>query len=208
MLSSEIVLKKYTDIKISIKETLRYMGCDGRHGEVTEEICSLAKDCAEELAPLLDCSVLSCIYPLELCGENKVKIGCCGETESKSLYKNLSGCTAVIIFAATIGFDCDRLLAKYKKIMPSRAVAVQAAGTAAIEELCDTFCNEEAGRLGQDGLLLKPRFSPGYGDFDIGFQRNIFTALECSKRTGITLKESCLMIPSKSVTAAVGIYGR
>ena len=50
----------------------------------------------------------------------------------------------------------------------------------------------------EKGLYLRPRFSPGYGDFALEYQKDIFRMLECEKRIGITLTEGNLMMPSKS----------
>ena len=58
-----------------------------------------------------------------------------------------------------------------------------------------------------EGKFLKPRFSPGYGDLPLEMQRDIFRVLDCSRKIGLTLNESLLMSPSKSVTAIVGIGG-
>ncbi len=53
----------------------------------------------------------------------------------------------------------------------------------------------------------RPRFSPGYGDLTLLAQKDIFAVLDCGKRIGLTLNDSLLMSPSKSVTAFVGIGG-
>ena len=55
------------------------------------------------------------------------------------------------------------------------------------------------------GKTLAARFSPGYGDLPLEFQREIFRALDVPRRIGVSLGSSCLMSPSKSVTAIVGI---
>ena len=49
------------------------------------------------------------------------------------------------------------------------------------------------------------RFSPGYGDFDIGFQKEIFKLLNCPKNIGLSLCDSFIMSPSKSVSAIIGL---
>ena len=54
---------------------------------------------------------------------------------------------------------------------------------------------------------MKPRFSPGYGDLSLEMQRDIFRVLDCPRKIGLTLNESLLMSPSKSVTAIIGISG-
>lgn len=54
-------------------------------------------------------------------------------------------------------------------------------------------------------MYLRPRFSPGYGDFRLSCQQFFFDALEISKRIGVYLTESFLMVPFKSITAVIGI---
>ena len=51
----------------------------------------------------------------------------------------------------------------------------------------------------------KPRFSPGYGDLPIEIQPKILTVLSADKTLGITLNESYLMTPVKSITAIMGV---
>ena len=56
-----------------------------------------------------------------------------------------------------------------------------------------------------DGETLRPRYSPGYGDLPLAFQQDLFRALDCERRLGLTLTDSLLMVPSKSVTAIIGM---
>ena len=65
---------------------------------------------------------------------------------------------------------------------------------------CDIFNNEL-----KETHVTRPRFSPGYGDFPLEFQKDIFNLLSPNKRIGLTLNNSLLMSPTKSVTAVVGI---
>ena len=55
------------------------------------------------------------------------------------------------------------------------------------------------------GIFVTPRFSPGYGDLNINVQRDIFTHLDLSRKIGVTLNESLIISPSKSVTAIIGL---
>ena len=59
--------------------------------------------------------------------------------------------------------------------------------------------------LEKSGLYLRPRFSPGYGDFPIEFQEPIMRMLDCAKKIGLTMTDSYMMSPTKSVTAIIGI---
>lgn len=121
--------------------------------------------------------------------------------ESRALAKHLQGCGAMLVFAATVGIGIDRLIAKYTKLNTAKALAFESIGTERIESLCDAFCQEMEGFCGK----LRPRFSPGYGDLSIETQKEIFGLLDCPKKLGLTLCDSMLMSPSKSVTAVVGI---
>ena len=132
-------------------------------------------------------------------------LGFC-KTVSVDLAKALEGCDSILFFAATVGLMPDRLLAKYGRLSPSRALFLQAAATERIEAVCDAFCAERNDYYAERGFGLRPRFSPGYGDLSLSLQKDILTALDCRKTLGLTLTDSLLMIPSKSVTAIVGIY--
>ena len=141
---------------------------------------------------------------------------------SKNLAHVMRDCTEAVMFAATIGVGIDRLIAKYNRISPSKALIMQALGAERVEALCDLFNAEiaaEAGDVapvagtadsaGDDAsgtMSLRPRFSPGYGDLPLAVQREFMTLLDCAHLIGINLNESLLMSPSKSVTAIIGIY--
>ena len=69
-----------------------------------------------------------------------------------------------------------------------------------IEEFCD-YVNDILG----ENRSLRPRFSCGYGDFEIKHQAEILDFLDAKKRIGVYLLDSYMMTPFKTVTAIVGI---
>jgi cobalamin-dependent methionine synthase I len=121
--------------------------------------------------------------------------------DSNALKKNLEGCKKIVLFAATAGAGIDRLILKYNKLSPSRAVVIQAMGAALIEQWCDII---HEGFRKEYGANVS-RFSCGYGDLPLTLQRDIFTALNVNKNIGVALSDNCFMTPSKSVTAIIGI---
>ena len=44
-----------------------------------------------------------------------------------------------------------------------------------------------------------------YGDLPLDFQKDVFRILDTPKAIGLTLTDALLMMPSKSVTAIIGI---
>lgn len=124
-------------------------------------------------------------------------------TDSRALRRRLEGCDGIILFAATAGMEMDRLILRAKALSPLHGLMMHAIGAAIIEEACDRLCEQLAERF--PGRALRPRFSPGYGDLPLSLQRDVFAALDCERRLGLTLTDSLLMVPGKSVTAILGI---
>lgn len=197
-----VITKTYAEPPICKKEILRYAGCknssqeslqfsaDGTYEETQLE--QLLQECLEEALPKLSYKI--CYMELPLCIQMDACDFGCMVLKSKDLARNLEGCQKVLIFGATIGVEIDRLIAKYGRISPAKALLMQAIGAERIEALCDVFCEG-----------LRPRFSPGYGDLALETQKEIFQVLSCSKHIGVSLNDSLLMSPSKSVTAIVGL---
>lgn len=171
------------------REVLRYAGCR----EETPASAALLDACLREAEPVLTGRVCWLELPAQTVNE---------AFSSRDLAKNLSGCGRVVLFAATVGTGLDRLLARYSVLSPARAVLLQALGAERVEALCDAFCSRlEA----ETGMGLRPRFSPGYGDLSLEAQTEIFALLQPMRHIGLSLTESLLMSPSKSVTAFVGL---
>ena len=190
------------------REIYRYLGF-GRQmpdSAVQERV----EACLEELQPQLTLREVHRYFPLEWEAESAGTPGILRiegmDIQSGALEKNLRGCSEVCLMAATIGFAPDRLAARASAAgQVSRAVMIQAAGAALIEAWCDQvngIIREEAAARGK---YLRPRFSPGYGDFSLQHQEALFRILDVQKRIGVTLTEHLLMMPSKSVTALIGL---
>lgn len=124
---------------------------------------------------------------------------------SERLVNHLKNSEKLIIFAATLGTESDRIIRKYSALSTAKSVLSQAVLTAAIESYCDEVCEQIAEKEKKNGFFLRPRFSPGYGDLRLEYQKEIFSILDITKRIGVSLTDNCLMIPSKSVTAFIGL---
>lgn len=118
----------------------------------------------------------------------------------------LRDCDSVVLLAATLGAEADGLVRRAAGRNMADAVILDAAGSAAIETVCDNFCEDLAEELAPRHLT--DRFSPGYGDMPLGDQRALFQILDVSRRIGVSLTASGLMIPQKSVTAIIGVSDR
>lgn len=117
---------------------------------------------------------------------------------SADLTRCLQGAREAYLFAATLGHEVDRIIRKYTVLSAANLLIVQAIAATAIEQYID----DETASWGEK---LLPRYSPGYGDLPLSVQPTFLAALDPKGTLGITLTETMLMIPSKSVTAIIGI---
>lgn len=185
--------------KLNYVEAARYLGVKARNEDdflkdpELRKIRSLIHECYEEARPLLKYMVCYA----ELTKQEA------GEFDFSGL-EYCADCERIVVFGATIGLGIDRLINKYSSISVSKAAVFQALGAERIEALCDCFEQSIIGK-GSLGGLTKNRISPGYGKFKLENQKEIFGILDLPKEIGLTLNESLLMSPSKSVTAIIGI---
>lgn len=184
-----------------IKEAIRYLGY--RKTEVDEKTLAMIQDSFEELEKISEPKSVFCIFELSE-KDDELQFGNL-QIKSKNLYKNLKGCSQVVLFGATMGIGVDRQIRTYEVTDMARAVVIQACAAAVLEEYCDEMQEQIAQELSKDNRYLRPRFSPGYGDFSILHQREILSMLDASKRIGLTMTEGYMLTPTKSVTALIGV---
>lgn len=189
-------------IEIDRKEIYRYLGYRGH--EADEATKQLVEECVKELAEVAEPKMVMKELPLWIEEDGTIDCGCF-RTKSMNLSKNLGGCGQVLLIAVTLGLGVDRLLAKYGKLKVSKAVVMQAAAAAMIETYCNELCQGWKTEYAARGLYLRPRYSPGYGDFSLVCQGAVLDGLDGGKRIGIRLTDGGLMVPTKSVTAVIGI---
>lgn len=124
---------------------------------------------------------------------------------SSTLAGHLRGCKEAFLTAFTLGPGVDALIKRCELTDMPLVPVLQACAAVYTEEQADA-AQEDIRTYARDrNLYLRPRYSPGYGDFPLSCQRFLFEALQVSKKIGITLTESCLMLPMKSITGVVGL---
>lgn len=185
---------------VDMREVYRYMGISG---EADPALRALVDKALVEMLP--DLTPRACFAELDVSVDgDTVTIGG-RRVRSRSLSRHLSGASSVLIFAATVGYAPDRMVRKYERLSPAIALAADALGSERAEAACDTLSATLCQDFGAVGCKLTRRFSPGYGDLPLEFQRDMFDLLTPERRIGVTLGESFLMTPTKSVTAIIGI---
>ena len=194
-----VTVKSYAPMQINLREVRRYAGYSGEN----EAADALIGECIRELGGVLSYRTCYSVFPIKIMNET-VDLGF-KTVISRDLAKCLSGCEKIIVFASTVGLGANRLIKKYSAVSPAKALVMNALCTERIESLCDAFCDDMRRELLKIGYTLTPRFSPGYGDLRLDLQTDLLRITEAQKHIGITLSENLIMIPTKSVTAIIGI---
>lgn len=182
-------------------ETCRYLGLKKAPAAPEEALIRRA------LARLSECAAprsLTARFPLESSGPEGLSLAGV-RIPGSSLPRHLAGCTEILLFAATLGEGPDLLMRRASLTDMPLAAALQAASAAYLEEVCNDEEDALRREYAADGLFLRPRYSPGYGDLPLTFQKDLFRLLRPEKHLGLTLTETCQMIPTKSVTALIGV---
>lgn len=192
---STVWLERFAAPEVNEREILRYAGAKPD----AEDVDALMRECLAQCDGKLRFDLCWSRFPFSAQAD-MLDLGF-AKVASKALLLNLQGCREIILFAATVGLEMDRLIAR-SRLSPARHLMLQAIGAERVESLCDHFEQKLS-----ETLMLRPRFSPGYGDVPLALQRDVFRALECPRHIGVSLNESLLMTPSKSVTAIIGVLG-
>lgn len=191
----EIIKTAAAEINIDPNEVAVYLGYYS--AETDDKTKDMVAQCTEEFLEAAD--FRACFAQVEVGKDGEIDLGN-KIIRCNSLKKNLSGCDKAYIFAATTGIESHRLIERNFVISPLKGIVTDCVGSAAIE----AFCNQI--NLSFDNCdCLRPRFSPGYGDMPLECQKDIVEFLQTNKNAGISLTDSLMMVPVKSVTAIIGI---
>lgn len=105
-----------------------------------------------------------------------------------------------VYLCGTLGAEFDRWQRALGAVSAADAYFAQRIGLDAIEAAMDAL-EGDVRRTLAPGETLQPRRSPGYGNLPLEFSREILSRLDATKTLGVTLTDSLLLVPSKSVTA-------
>lgn len=189
-----VKVKTYAPPPINESEILRYAG----GGTADNNMCAMLRACVEESKDSFSYKVCYRVTDVEKL------IKAFPLSQQEPLRARIAGAEKVILFCASVGLGVDRLVNGYSRISPTKALLFQALGTERVESLCDEFCKEIGTEFAP--LCTGGRFSPGYGNLPLQMQTTVFALLNCEKYIGVTLNDSLLMTPTKSVTAFIPLF--
>ena len=107
----------------------------------------------------------------------------------------------VVFLCGTIGAEFDAWHRRLSVLSAADALLSQQIGLAAVEKVMDELESKSKAEVEVEGRKLLPRKSPGYGDMPLSLSRTIIFELDATRQIGVSITDSNLLVPSKSVTA-------
>ena len=190
--------------KIDRAEAFRYMGHKG--GVLPENLTAPADECEQRLLEAVSPKLVYALFDIEQTENGVIVGGTSLMLKGNDISAHLADCEKCVLFAATLGAGADAVIRGYESAAMEKAVIADCMASAAIEQVCDLAEAEIREKL--PDMHFTWRFSPGYGDLPLNIQRDFLNVLNAQKRIGLTVTESLILIPRKSVTAVIGVSER
>ena len=177
--------------EIDRKQAFRYMGL---HGEPDTQMLNSANLCEKKLL-----SAVRPRYCWNIFQKENLKTILIGQ----DIQKHLENCNSVILFCATLSQGADVCIRQAQTIDVLSGMMTDAMASALTEQLCDEVEKEILSQFPEKFSTW--RFSAGYGDLPLEIQPDFLRIINAEKRLGICVSEGGLLIPTKSVTAIIGL---
>ena len=182
----------YNDLQITLADVYEQMGYHGAlPDEATQkETQAIVDDVRQWLQPLFCFFVIRELPAFDM---------------GKIIFRQLRGSEAYALFVCTAGMDYEayqqRLKAEGDMV---RVFIADALGSVIAEKCADQMENSLQLSIDKLGWHHTNRFSPGYCGWHVSQQQRLFPLFD-GHTCGITLTDSSLMVPIKSVSGIIGL---
>lgn len=195
--------------RVRIGEVMRYLGHGGQEVDATlmGRIEAAAARADAELAPRWVWQAFAVEQDGGADGTPAMRVGGTALVlGGRSMADHLRDARGVVLMACTLGAACDRRLRELSATDPLGQVAFDAACSDLVEWACDACESEVVAWAHERGLHAGSRYSPGYGDLPLAVQPRFLDVLNAGRLLGLTASASYLLVPTKSVTAVIGLF--
>lgn len=206
-------IKQTVKPQVDRTEALRYLGFSGQTVEphLMDRFEALCQTCEEGLTPAFvwrACRVNAEASHWQ--GSSKVAHVVLEDPNfdlrGKGIAHHLEGAVGAVILACTLGFASERELRRHTALSATDGLMYGAAASSLIEQTAEAASAAIAEFAAEQGLYAGLRYSPGYGDLPLDLQPQLLNALDAGKKLGLSVTPANLLVPTKSITAILGLY--
>lgn len=147
---------------------------------------------------LVDCDSIDDERGVISCGGKALEAG-------RRISRYMNGASQLALFVCTAGALFTRISHTYQSNNDFlEAFIVESIGSATVEKAMDMIQERLRRDMAEQGLKITNRYSPGYCEWLLNGQKSLFGLIGMNS-VGVTLSDSCLMQPIKSVSGIIGI---
>lgn len=179
-----------------IKENaLKYLGY--HHQILDEKMNVLIDECIEEIENMSSFRATYRKFPLSFHPLRIDEISL--NLDYPDLNNLFQNCHDVVIIGCTLGLQVEKRSHYYSHIDMTKATIFDAVASSFLEVQCNEYENEQL--IGKRTF----RFCPGYGRVPIELNKELAFIIESSKKIGLTVQESNILLPQKSMIGLIGL---
>lgn len=205
MFFDKLVIEKEIPFRINRKAVYALLGYRKGTTTLSEKMASLVDASFKEALELVDPLGIYITRKIKEKGSDIYLARSPIILKGKSVQMLLKDSFAVTLLAAAIGPGVENKISEEtERGNLEKALILDVIGSEAVEAVANSFNARLISLARQDKNFLTTRFSPGYGDLDLGLQRDLYKELALEE-TGITITEKNMLFPQKTITAVIGV---
>lgn len=132
--------------------------------------------------------------------------GCELVLSGSDIVRHLAGASKVALMACTLGMESEREYRRLAAVSPADGMMFGSCCSALVEAAANAVEAQIAEAASREGMVTNWRYSPGYGDLPLDVQPAFLDALDATRRLGINVTPTNMLVPVKSVTAVIGLF--
>jgi len=188
-------------VEIPEKSLLRRMGAARGH-KMSPRMKNRIKKAVQEVNRDIEAKAIYRVLPVvKQNGSIQLEGGV--SFKSRKLGHLFGPCDRAVVFLTTIGPEVEKTINNNMENQPHYGVILDAAASAAAESTAQYIQDHIENKLHKEGKITL-RYSPGYCDWPISEQKEIFKILP-HETIGVHLSENSFMSPRKSISGVIGI---
>jgi hypothetical protein len=199
-------LQPELDLHYDVDAVLRGQGADASIlRERKPSLVKVAEEAMHESLSLLHPRVVYQDFPVQGMLHERLLLEGGMKLESKLIAQRLAGSSRLIVMLVTIGEELEQQVSQIWDADMVYALALDGAGSAAVEALANAACQYFEQRAAELGLQASIPLSPGMLDWPVSDgQPQIFQLLGEAGAV-VQLTPGCIMVPKKSLTMVMGL---
>lgn len=192
------------EFRLCADDVYRYL-TRGGSGETDSRLLSDAQRVCDGVRAATTCRVAGREFAIDKQTDPPTLRGTQVRLDGDAIRLHLAQCESVYLFVATLGGQVDGMIERLQVRNLADAYLADTCASLAIEDLCEQVSARIAEQCAARQCSVTSRFSPGYGDFPLAAQGAILQAVQADKILGVRLTRGDMMMPSKTVSALIGI---